>query len=76
MFFFCFDLEALEQNSAVMVIELKASTRRSTYLAGESIKVSISIANLLQTAKYFQTPGVQTTRSPNNQVDKHDGQTV
>ena len=36
-----------------MVIELKASTRRSTYLAGESVKVEVKISNIIQnTARY------------------------
>merc|ERR1712071_430300 len=56
--------------------ELKASTRRSTYLAGESVKVSISIANLLQTARYFQTPNAQATRHPSNQTEKHEGPVI
>ena len=49
-----------------MVIELKASTRRSTYLAGESVKVSISIANVIQnTTRYFNNIN---SRHPSNQT--------
>ena len=56
-----------------MVIELKASTRRSTYLAGESVKVCISIANVINnTQRYFQNQTSNITsnnsRHPSNQT--------
>ena len=56
-----------------MVIELKASTRRSTYLAGESVKVSISIANVIQnTARYFNATNNLNSRHPSNQTVEKD----